>query len=121
MGKESTRRIGRLIPILLWLIFMFLLGFLVGEKKSPKESLTDKQYIEYLESQLDSLSNLEKEIDLQIDTITVEIEKVKIKYEKEHNIILNNTPSEDYEFFTNYINSNRERFCFDINRTIEDN
>lgn len=108
MDKKS--KFGLILSILNLIVIGFLCWKCYKYSTSIQESNEiNKQYIEYLENKVDSLSKVEKEIDLQIDTITVTIEKTKIKYEKEHNTILNNTPSEDYRFFTEYIDSNRER------------
>ena len=108
MVKESN--IGLIIFLGIFAIFIFFIGYEVG-KVPNKEYNTEiyKIQIDSLQNKLDSLYLVEREVDLKIDTITIEIEKTKIVYEKEHNTILNNTPSEDYKFFTDYINSNRER------------
>lgn len=108
MAKESN--IGLNIFIIIWILLIFFLGFFLG-RTNNKEYNPEiyKTQIDSLQNKLDSLYNIEKEVDLRIDTITIELEKTKIKYEKEHNTILNNTPSEDYRFFTEYIDSNRER------------
>lgn len=104
------------------IIICSIIGFLWWINYSSDKSITiNEQYIQYLEGQLDSLKTLEKEVELKIDTVTIEIEKVKIEYEERHNTILNNTPSEDYKFFTDYINSNRERLYTNFSRGTEDN
>lgn len=108
MAKESN--IGLSIFLIFFYVFIFFIGYEVG--KSPNEESyndTYKTQIDSLQNKLDSLYDVEKKVDLKIDTITIEIEKVKIEYEEKYNTILNNTPSEDYKFFTDYINSNRER------------
>lgn len=65
--------------------------------------------IDSLQSQIDSISTLRDSIDQRIDTVTITIEKTRIQYEKDRNTILNNTISEDYLFFLNYIRDNRAR------------
>ena len=108
MAKESN--IGLNIFICIFIIIIFFLGFFIGRK--PNKEYNNEIYktqIDSLQNKLDSLYNIEKKVDLRIDTITIEIEKTKIEYEEERNIIFNNTPSEDKQFFTDYINSNRER------------
>lgn len=120
MVKES--KFGLNIFFLLFVVVVFFVGYKIG-KSSNKESYNEiyKTQIDSLQNKIDSLYNVEKEVDLQIDTITIELEKTKIVYEKERNTILNNTPSEDFGFFTNYINSNRERLYSDFDRAVENN
>lgn len=65
--------------------------------------------IDSLQSEIDSISTLRDSIDQRIDTITITIEKTHIQYEKDRNTILNNTTSEDYVFFLEYIRSNQTR------------
>ena len=65
--------------------------------------------IDLLQSEIDSITTLQDSIDQRIDTVTITIEKTYIQYEKDRNIILNNTTSEDYMFFLEYIQSNQPR------------
>lgn len=65
--------------------------------------------IDSLQSKIDSITTLRDSIDQRIDTITITIEKTHIQYEKDRNTILNNTTSEDYVFFLEYIRSNQAR------------
>lgn len=65
--------------------------------------------IDLLQSEIDSITTLRDSIDQRIDTVTITIEKAYIQYEKDRNIILNNTTSEDYMFFLEYIQSNQPR------------
>ena len=65
--------------------------------------------IDSLQSEIDSITTLRDSIDQRIDTVTITIEKAYIQYEKDRNIILNNTTSEDYMFFLEYIRSNQPR------------
>lgn len=65
--------------------------------------------IDSLQSEIDSITTLQDSIDQRIDTVTITIEKAYIQYEKDRNIILNNTTSEDYMFFLEYIQSNQPR------------
>ena len=108
MDKNSNSRL--IIFIGVFIALAYFIGFKIGKDTNKEISFEIYQtQIDSLQNKIDSLYLVEKEVDLQIDTITIEIEKTKIIYEKERNTILNNTPSEDYRFFTNYINSNRER------------
>lgn len=65
--------------------------------------------IDSLQSEIDSITTLRDSIDQRIDTITITIEKTHIRYEEDRNTILNNTTSEDYVFFLEYIRNNRTR------------
>lgn len=65
--------------------------------------------INSLQSEIDSITTLNDSIDRRIDTITITIEKTHVQYKKDRNTILNNTTSEDYMFFLEYIRSNRAR------------
>lgn len=65
--------------------------------------------INSLQSEIDSITTLRDSIDRRIDTVTVTIEKTHIQYEKDYTTIINNTTSEDYVFFLEYIRSNKAR------------
>ena len=70
------------------------------------------KYVEKIDSlqfQIDSISTLRDSVDQRIDTVTITIKKTHIRYEKDRNTILNNTTSEDYVFFLDYIRSNKAR------------
>ena len=65
--------------------------------------------IDSLQSEIDSITTLRDSIDRRIDTVIVTIEKNHIQYEKDYTTIMNNTTSEDYVFFLEYIQSNKAR------------
>lgn len=99
-----------------WYIFLIIitLGVILwwcwprNDPKIPEVS----QYvnkIDSLQSEINSITVLRDSIDQRIDTITITIEKTHIQYEKDRDIILNNTTSEDYMFFLEYIRSNKAR------------
>ena len=70
------------------------------------------EYVEKIDSlqyQIDSVSTLRDCVDQRIDTVTITIEKTHLQYEEDRNTILNNTTSEDYVFFLDYIRSNKAR------------
>lgn len=97
-----------------WLFFVLIvIGnsiYICCKRESPKQDVSEYiKKIQFLESQIDSISALNNKIDQKIDTITITIEKTYIQYEKDRNTILNNTTDEDYEFFLQYIRSNSSR------------
>lgn len=106
---DEKLNFGLIIFLIIFAVFVFFIGYEVARNPNKGSSTIYQMQIDSLQNKLDSLYDVEKEVDLRIDTITIEIEKTKIEYEKRRDTILNNTPSDDYKFFTNYINSNRER------------
>lgn len=80
------------------------------ENDSPVPDVSEYvNKIDSLQSEIDSITTLRDSIDQRIDTITITIEKTHIQYEEDRNTILNNTTSEDYVFFLEYIRNNRTR------------
>lgn len=80
------------------------------ENNSPIPDVSEYvNKIDSLQSEIDSIITLRDSIDQRIDTITITIEKAHIRYEENRNTILNNTTSEDYVFFLEYIRNNRTR------------
>lgn len=65
--------------------------------------------IDSLESEIDSLYKVRDSITEVIDTVYVKLNDINQKHEETVNTIINNTSSEDYCFFINYINRNRSR------------
>lgn len=97
-----------------WYIFLIIAaGFVLWCWPENEPSVPDvSEYvnkIDSLQSEIDSISTLRDSIDQRIDTITITIEKTHIQYEKDRTTILDNTTSEDYLFFLDYIRSNRAR------------
>lgn len=52
---------------------------------------------------VDTLLTVKDSIERQIDAVYIDIEKVKIQYEENRNIIINNSTDEDYLFFKQYL------------------
>ena len=98
-----------------WLIILLLIamGAILWCWPKGGSSVTDvseyTEKIDSLQSEIDSISVLKDSVDQRIDTIIITIEKTHIKYEKDRNIILSNTTSEDYVFFLEYLRSNKAR------------
>ena len=91
-----------------WYIPVILLLLVIIIWKPPTTKV-DTHEIEVLQSKIDSINSKKDSIDQRIDTITLTIEKNHIKYEKDIITILGNNTSEDYLFFTDYINRNKTR------------
>lgn len=94
----------QILIILISINVGIFIGFLLDNEYDKDNQIKEQlQQIEILENKIDSLKFRKDSIVQKIDTIYVEIEKVKIRYEENRTTILNNTPSEDYLFFTEYI------------------
>ena len=72
----------------------------------PKE-LIDK--VDSLNKKVNVLQEKKDSTKTRIDTLVVRIKENNIKHEKISNTIVSNTPTDDYLFFTEYINSNSSR------------
>lgn len=97
-----------------WSILLIIAGGIIlwcwPENDSPVPDVSKYvNKIDSLQSEIDSITTLRNNIDQRIDTITITIEKTHIQYEEDRNTILNNTTSEDYVFFLEYIRNNRTR------------
>lgn len=82
-----------------------VLGVILLDK--PNTSLTDSEVyikrIDSLELVLDSLNIRRDSIKERIDTVEILLDKIIVKYEKDRNIIINNSVIDDYLFFTEYL------------------
>lgn len=94
--------------LVLFLLILVVLVILLFNKHSEIPN-TYEDKIDSLQNEINIVSASRDSIDKKIDTVTILIEKTKIQYEKDRNIILSNTVSEDYEFFIEYIGNNKER------------
>ena len=90
-----------------------ILGYLLLIKKNePKPTLTTTEYIERIDSlnsKLDTITEYRYIIRDRIDTVYVELEKVKVVYEKARNTVINNTTDDNLIFFREYLERNRNR------------
>ena len=96
------------------LLIIALIGIIFWTYPRGDSSLTPDvsiyvNKIDSLQSEIDSITTLRDSIDRRIDTVIVTIAKTHIQYEKDHTTIINNTTSEDYVFFLEYIRSNKAR------------
>lgn len=79
---------------------------------STKENTDSREYIEKidsLESEISYLILKKDSIRKQIDTVYVSLNETEKDYEEIRDIVINNSTSEDYLFFTEYIKRNRAR------------
>ena len=91
------------IALILSCSLNLILGFVLLDR--PKVTSTYK--IDSLEHVIDSLQVKRDSIKSNIDTVKIILNNTEEKYEKDRDIILNNSVTDDYIFFTNYL----ERFC----------
>lgn len=71
-----------------------------------------KEYIEKIDSlnhTIDILQTKKDSVQERIDTVVIKIKENSDKHEKIANYIVNNTPSDDYLFFSEYIRDNSAR------------
>ena len=95
--------------IVILLIFNSLaLGYIIfkPEKQNPDYS----KRIDSLESELSSIKTKRDSIAGRIDTTIIKIKQNEKIYKETISNIINNTTSDDYIFFINYLKWNRERF-----------
>lgn len=80
--------------------------------KSNRQEYNPKEYIDKIDSLelvLSSMSNKRDSIRGRIDTIFVDLSKTEKDYEEIRDIVINNSTSDDYLFFSEYLKRNRER------------
>lgn len=89
------------------IITNLILGFILVSKYKDPNISTEK--IDSLESEISTLQNNRDSLKNSIDTITIEIGNNESNYEKVRDIIITNSVSKDYLFFTEYLEQNRRR------------
>lgn len=65
--------------------------------------------IDSLESTIDSLRTKKDSVDRRIDTVKCLIDDIHNNYEETRTSIIHNNVTDDYLFFTEYLNKNRAR------------
>lgn len=112
MNKELLYSLLLLLICIIYVVFTL-------PKSEPINTQNEQEFkeqINAIEHKIDSLGSVRGEIETKIDTVYQQIEKVKtIKDEKLISITYND-PDADYEFFTNYIDENRNRLDSCINQ-----
>ena len=96
------------------LIFSLIANIVLGIKtiKPSQEEYDTKEYInkiDSLELVLSSIRNKKDSIRGRIDTVYVDLNKTEKDYEEIRDIVINNSTSDDYLFFTRYLERNQER------------
>lgn len=105
---NKTFKIVFSISIIINLILIYVLTCKIEVKEFDSSEYINK--IDSLELIINQ-TNLERDsIKKEIDTIFIKIDNNKKDYEEVRNNIINNSISEDYLFFTKYLESNKERF-----------
>lgn len=94
------QKISNIILILSLILNIILSIILIKHSEDSKDYQIQ---IDSLESIIEELNNKRDSIRLEIDTVYNELEKVKIQYEKDSTIIINNSIRDDYLFFTRYL------------------
>ena len=107
---------SRLTKAILVVVVSLSIGFGIGYLVLPKpnyQAIPDtKEYIEKidsLESEISILQSKKDSIDTVIDTVYVRIENNNKRYEENSNTVVNNSTSDNYLFFTDYIKRNKSR------------
>ena len=97
--------------ILVFLIFTSLaLGYIIFKPEKQVQTPNYSERIDSLESELSSIKSKRDSIAGRIDTTVIKIEQNEKSYKETISNIVNNTTSDDYIFFINYLKWNRERF-----------
>lgn len=107
-----SRLIRAILIVAISLSAGFGIGYLVLSKPSYQNIPDPKEYIERidsLESEITILQSKKDSIDTVIDTVYVRIENNNKRYEENSNTVINNSTSDNYLFFTEYINRNKSR------------
>lgn len=88
-----------------------VLGFILLDKPrmNPTDSKVYIKKIDSLESVIDSLGIKRDSIKEEIDTVRIYLDKVNASYEEDRSVIINNSVSDDYLFFSEYLERNKTR------------
>lgn len=86
-----------------------LLGFILSTKHKQINNDVYVDKIDSLELEIYKLQEVKDSVKEVIDTIIIEINKNNKTYEENRNVILSNSVSDDYLFFTEYLRWNRRR------------
>lgn len=102
------------IAFILSIILNLILGSILLKNNVTVDSEEYLSKIDSLESIITDLHNRKDSIRLEIDTVYSELKEVQIKYEKDSNIIINNSILDDYYFFTRYLENYRLSSSYNI-------
>lgn len=101
----------REVILILSIITNVALGYILYSNSSKVES-NSEEFIAKIDSLELELSNLEVKrdsINKEIDTVFVKLTVIEKEYEEKYIDILSNSTSDDYVFFTDYLERNKER------------
>ena len=101
----------REVILILSIITNIALGYILYSNSSKVES-NSEEFIAKIDSLELELSNLEVKrdsINKEIDTVFVKLTVIEKEYEEKYINILSNSTSDDYVFFTDYLERNKER------------
>ena len=101
----------REVILILSIITNVALGYILYSNSSKVES-NSEEFIAKIDSLELELSNLEVKrdsVNKEIDTVFVKLTAIEKEYEEKYINILSNSTSDDYVFFTDYLERNKER------------
>ena len=101
----------REVILILSIITNVALGYILYSNSSKVES-NSEEFIAKIDSLDLELSNLEVKrdsVNKEIDTVFVKLTVIEKEYEEKYIDILSNSTSDDYVFFTDYLERNKER------------
>ena len=101
----------RKVILILSIITNVALGYILYSNSSKVES-NSEEFISKIDSLELELSNLEVKrdsVNKEIDTVFVKLTAIEKEYEEKYINILSNSTSDDYVFFTDYLERNKER------------
>ena len=99
------------VIFILSIITNVALGYILYANSSKVES-NSEEFIAKIDSLELELSNLEVKrdsVNKEIDTVFVKLTVIEKEYEEKYINILSNSTSDDYVFFTDYLERNKER------------
>lgn len=99
------------VIFILSIITNVALGYILYSNSSKVES-NSEEFIAKIDSLELELSNLEVKrdsVNKEIDTVFIKLTAIEKEYEEKYINILSNSTSDDYVFFTDYLERNKER------------
>lgn len=106
------QKVGKIIFVIS-IVINLILGFILIDKRNMSSNSNLSFYvnkIDSLELELYYIQQNRDSVRSLIDTVFIEIANNEEHYEKIRDTILTNSITEDYVFFTKYLEQNRERF-----------
>ena len=101
----------REVIFILSIITNVALGYILYSNSSKVES-NSEEFIAKIDSLELELSNIEVKrdsVNKEIDTVFVKLTVIEKEYEEKYINVLSNSTSDDYVFFTDYLERNKER------------